>query len=321
MTLIMGMKRSFDAGKAMGNKALADALKAGLLAAGVGAAIRGGQGLYNLARRNAAQRPGGITRGRTIDVPVDEEEEKVADVLGAVADFTEPAWGPIVEALKGNVSRSAYHPLAIPATIGAAGLGGYGGYKLTDLIMNQRRRAELKSELERSKREYEEAISGGHKISSVLDELFDAWWEKAALTSNDVAGVLIGGGITGAGLLALGSGVLAYDMTKKKNPAEVLRKAKQRRRRALQRRSPPPIFARPSRSVPTEDEMEGEPLDKVAVDAPSGIQPIPVHSKATRVPETPDYGHQSYNPLAPGSESNNPGRTQKSTGLLATSPK
>ena len=277
------------------SSAMWDIGKLGLLMAGLGVGARGLQGLIGLGGRNLGGRnrvPG--LRSRTIDIPIDEEEaEKYALAKQGEFEWTSPTtWlDPLAEAAKGDVSTPLAQPWVLPAALLGGPLAAYGGYKLTDKLMDKRRTSEQEARLERAKREYEAALRGRGKMGEDLDRLCSLM-EKASRAA-DWAGVGTGIAATLAGLLATGSGMLTYGMTKQKRPAEVLRKAKLRRDRERMRRVPPPIFARVGR-VPDEDEMEGEPLDKTAIDSPTSRQPA-----TSTFPNPVPIGSMSNAPTTP----------------------
>lgn len=247
------------------NTGVNNALRLGLLMFGLGAGARGLQGLVNLGRRNL-QRPSLPSfTDHVIQVPIrDDAEEKTAS--DPVTDYVV---NPITDAFKGNVSEPGAWPLSLPLALTATGTGIFGGYKLTDWLMDQRRKSQLQEELDDAKQRYEAALTGKSALAQDLDALYDAYTEKQG-SAADNWGRIIGGGLTIGLPLGLISGLITYDMTKKRTPSEVLRKAKQKRLRELTQRQPPAVYARPayqagSADVPTEDELAGEPLDKAAV--------------------------------------------------------
>ncbi len=317
------MTQTLQQMQASQNRSMAgwDIGKLGLLMAGLGAGARGLQGLVGLGRRNLGGRdraPG--LRARTVTIPIDEEEEdKYASLKQGEFEWTSPStWAdpltkPFSDALQGNVSTPMAQPWVLPAALLGGPLAAYGGYKLTDKLMDKRRGDEQEARLDKAKREYEEALRGRGKMGEDLDCLCELM-EKESFGASDVAGIGSGVAITLGGLLALGSGMAAYDMSKQKRPDEVLRKAKLRRDRERMRRVPPPIFARVGR-VPDEDELEGEPLDKAAgIDWDGRLKKLHARrpdllgfkeaydSQESRQPETPGFP----NPIPIGSMSNAP---------------
>ena len=250
--------------------AITNAIRLGLLGLGLGAGARGFQGLVNLGKRNLRP-PTQQTMGtHTIDIPLgmpQEEEEdqfKFGEDRGMLQTYISD---PIAKAFRGETSRPGNWPLAMPAALLGMGGGMYGGYKLTDMLLDKRRKTEIDNELEEAKKRYEAALSGKSVLGEALDQLCDLLEKKGGL--EDVWGGGIGAALTAGIPMALLSGVVAYDLTKKRQPTDVLRKAKLKRLRELNQRQPPALYARPqydagSTEVPTEDEMAGEPLDKAA---------------------------------------------------------
>jgi hypothetical protein len=244
------------------NKAYQNALHTGLLAAGAGAAFRGGTGLANMLQRNLkpAARPS-ATAPQFIEVPIFSKKEKEKEELKKVA-----AGGLLSDVLSGagNSNPGSWWG-AYPLSVGAGAAGAYGGWKLTDVLLDRRRKAQVKSELEKAKKEYEEALAGRSKLGQQLDELYDNL-EKQANTA-DYVGPPLGIAALYALLAGGGAGVAAYNFTKKRNPAKIKEKAKAQYRAERFNRRPPPILARP---VPVEVQDESEELDT----AGAGIEPL-----------------------------------------------
>lgn len=289
-------------------KALADARNMGLLMFGLGAGMRGLGGLINLGKRTMAPSEPAIIQPKPIQVYADEDEEKTANWL------TEP----FERAFRGEGSTPYTWPLAWPLQLGLGTAGLYGGYKATDLILDANRKAKLKSDLERAKKEYEEALRGQHKISEDLDHLYDlameTHGEKQAFIGTDTAGYTLGT-LLGIGVpLAAISGKVMYDITKSKQPAKIMEEAKRRRARELWERQPLPVYVQlrhGGKRAPDQEELAGEPLDKTSADTPNPPPAIPVKSEEATTPETPDINANGQeNPLPIGSDSNHPGRTK-----------
>lgn len=168
-----------------------------------------------------------------------------------------------------QATTAAGIPWAIPAGL-AAGLGGlYGGWKLTDKILDARRKAELKGELDSAQTEYEQALMDEYKhqgktasdstVAAELDKLYDQFLilEKNAGLS-DMASAAIdpttytnaAGALGGAyGLYGLTSGAvtaaLVYNHFKKRQESELLRRAQSARRRKMYESQPSPLYAEP----------------------------------------------------------------------------
>lgn len=240
---------------AMRSRALSDLARIGLVSAGVGAGWRGLKGLLNLGERNLRPREPSLFATKTISVPArrEEKKEKQANLL------TDP-WN-------WDVSTPTAHPLFMPAALATGGLGMYGGWKLTDKLLDRRRKQEIEEELENTRQEYEQALRGQSKLGEALDRLCDLSEKTAAgMSANDWSGLAQGGLLSGLGLIGLGSGMTAYGLSKKRRPSEILREAKKRRARVRMRQVPPPLYVEVEESsVPDEDEQEGSPLDKGAL--------------------------------------------------------
>lgn len=243
-----------------------NAMRLGLLMLGLGAGTRGLQGLINLSRRNLRPPQEPLGRVREVSIPVlrQEEEERPFKAANVLTDYVTE---PISRAWQGQGSDAASWPLAWPLAA-AAGTGGLvGGYKLTDWLLDKRRRAQLEEELEQARSQYEEALTGKSALARDLDALYDRYKQASGDVATDAWGKLMGGALTMGVPLALASGLIAYDLTRKRTPTEVLRKAKQKRLRQLSQKQPPAIYARPQyvdggAGAPTEDELAGEPLDR-----------------------------------------------------------
>jgi len=226
---------------------------AGAGMAGLGIAARGVQGLTGLYRRNVKKQKRPVTS--PIRVPINYPvEEKAAGVVGP-GSF-----------LRGDQATSMSGiPWAMPASLAIAGGGLYGGWKLADKLLDARRKDELKRELEASKAEYEAAllsefdapkqkIGSSTELSRTLDKTYDQFkkLEKRSgametltdpLTYTDGGGKLTGLYATMAALAAGGSGVASYQYFKKRQEAELLRKAQKNRQRRLYDSQHTPMYA------------------------------------------------------------------------------
>jgi len=242
------------------------------IGAGVGAGARGLQGLWNLVRRNVSGPAVGPNSPLTLDIPdtrEDEEEEKFAGF------FVDRALG----FLSGDyASTLAGHPLSTPTKVLGAGAGAIGGWKLLDWIMDRRRKSEMQAEAAKAEEEYEQALLGQHKQGSLghdLDLLFDETEKQG--TVGDFMGGAAGIYLTGAGLGALLTGKITHDIARKRQRQSLLTKARRKHMRQSRSLRPAAIYVNPLpdrnslKTAPDEDEMDGEPLDKVA----SGADKIP----------------------------------------------
>jgi len=157
--------------------------------------------------------------------------------------------GSLASWLPGNWGSTDLGAWGVPATYGAipAGLGAlYGGYKLTDYILDARRKATAKGELESVKEDYEQALSQQHKTAAVIDDDFDliaehaiAGREKKATMPQAAVGLAGAYGI----LSALAAGVPAYKFFKNRSKREMISKALKARQEQRHGQGIRPIYA------------------------------------------------------------------------------
>lgn len=245
------------------------------LGAGVGLVARGAQGAYNLGRRVLKNPNPNTLKPTTIDVPMPvEEEAKLANAAG----------NPVTDFLGGsNASSWTGHPLAIPGVVAAAGGGAIGSWKLMDYVLDNRRKAQMKAELAHTKRQYEQALLAQYdkrasELGRDLDQLFTLLQEKQAADWMDAFGQATGTALLGAGGIAMLSGAITHNIAGKRRRQALLQKALRKRRREQAMSQPTRIFAVPQpimpttsmHTAPTEEDLNGNPLDKVAA-----IQPQP----------------------------------------------
>ena len=214
---------------------------ASLLAAGAGVGMlgRGATGLYNTSRR-AAGSPASPTSATLLPIPIqrEEEEEKTADDQG---------WLEFLFANRGAKDISGipiFGPASMAAPIGGAALG----WKLTDMVLDARRRQQMKGELEKTKKDYEQALlPPGNKAASslgqTLDTLFDKCEEKQALLGNQAGGQFTGGLLAGWLPLAVVSAMITHNMTSSRRRKKLLDKAVSKKHREQLSRSP--VYAYP----------------------------------------------------------------------------
>ena len=271
---------------ALNTEALMTQLRSlGLIGLGAGAGARGLQGLWNVGRRNLAQPSPGFRGPLTITVP-EKEEEKIAsgvgDWVGEWADNTAGATADTVKQFFGGGLASGVkgHPFTIPASLGVTGGGLYGGWKLMDWLLDKRRKSDLTAEVDKAKQDYETALLSQYKtagsLNDELDQLFDAC-EKRGGPVADILGGLTGAALAGMGGIGLLSGLATYNITDKRSKTKLLARARQQQLQRLRAKRPAVIYAQPTPmprggnldTTPPEDELEGEPLDKVAVGMPS----------------------------------------------------
>lgn len=243
----------------MQQQAWSDVGRIGLLMAGLGAGWRGLEGLTAVTHRNLVKRKPTLGHPEYVDIDPEEKHAAESPIDKGLSALT----SPFRQAMGGQVSAPQYLPWYLPLALMTGAGSAYGGYKLTDKLLDRRRNVELKSELDEAKDNYRTALRGGSKLATVLDQLCNQL-EKTAFMSPDTAGMGLGAVLTAMGLLGAGSGLIAYDMTRKSSPDKVLDEAKRRQARARLRTAPSPIYARLPSHLSTEP--EDSPVDKLASD-------------------------------------------------------
>ena len=149
-------------------------------------------------------------------------------------------------AIGGLDEASAWQkPWAYP--LGGAALAGglYGGWKLTDYLLDKTKNMEQESELEAARKDYEDALAGRRKMASAeprpLDALADLY-EKRAGWWNEGLGL----GLLGTGGIAGLSGLGAYNWTRSIAEDKAVEEAVRRRQAQIAEQSPSPIMAIPT---------------------------------------------------------------------------
>jgi len=150
--------------------------------------------------------------------------------------------------------------------------GGLLGWTAIDAILDKRRKEENESELEKSRREFQEAMlnsfdrpvkvgSDTVSLGQALDLLYDKMLEKQAFlgipnpfTENNLNNAL-GVYLTYAAPLAAVTGYGAFKAARKRRKQYILDKALKRRKRRMQTMQPAEIIATPV-PVQVEDEEE-----------------------------------------------------------------
>ena len=175
-------------------------------------------------------------------------------------------------------------PWAIPAGV-TAGLGGLiGGRQLVRWLLRKKRKSDLERELNETQQAYEAAMQEQFdpartqdlgKMASAnpdrLDQLYDAWSEKAGLSLNNLLGH--GAGVYGtlAGILAGGSGVATYKYLQGRSPTKILERALKHRAMLRSSESPPDVHLQPFKvhehKHKDKDKSEGEHKHKDHADA------------------------------------------------------
>ena len=171
-------------------------------------------------------------------------------VLGGSNWFTTPRktsfisdWLPFIKTKSTDLGA-----WGVPATYAAipAGLAAlYGGYKLTDYILDKRRKATSEGELESVKKDYEEALYD-KKASADIDADFDLIAEHAISGSEKQADLFQGSaGFYGAyGILsALAAGVPAYKFFKDRSKRVMIARALEARQEQRHGQGIRPIYA------------------------------------------------------------------------------
>jgi hypothetical protein len=225
--------------------------------AGAGIAARGAMGLGKQFSRAVRGPSRTMPTQQMLQVPVeyemDPEEQKLAndgaaDAGGSVLDSIGKSFGSFIHG--DNASRWYGVPWAMPAVAGAGAGGLYGGWKLTDYVMDRRRKQEMKAKLDRARKEYREALLGksasdGQETEATLlhDELVAL--HKEANDAYDAMGALAGMYGTAAGGVGLLGMLAAYNWAKKRQRRELVDKAQKRRFADRQMRQPLPLQAVP----------------------------------------------------------------------------
>lgn len=242
-----------------------------ILAGAFGAGILGRSllGANRLSKKSPRVMPGSNVM---INLPSHHKEEEDAKLkyaalhkMAADNDWLSQLSKPVIDLLfnrknfiTGNRARNWYtYPLFWP-TVGVGGLAALGGgYKLTDKILDARRKAELNAELEEAKRQYQEAVQNRLKTAAhvdetdpvtLLDELAVTGIEKAA-NDNPITSIgnFLGDTASGIGSLylayalmtGLGSGKLMYDYMRRKSPRKITEEALKQRARQRYGLTPP----------------------------------------------------------------------------------
>ncbi len=247
-----------------------------------GGAIRGGQGLVNMIRRNLApkDRPSSplsfaVPTGNEPEEPTEAEPTmslpfgKMSGILGTAWDT---AMTPINSAVDWAKGQSADRMSELPqfwAGLGVAGAGGlYAGYNGVGAVMNSRRKAELESEEESARQEYEKSLAGLASKSgsgpASQDEKFAALYQvKEAFMGESGPPNLKQLGAIGLGAwppLALLSGAVAYNITNSRRQSALMAKAVKARQRQQLADAPP--FAYTQDVSPTGSETGGVAEDE-----------------------------------------------------------
>jgi len=232
--------------------------RSGLLAGlSAGAGLRGLLGLHNLIQRNVTQPSRSSYAPTVLRIPVgqeDEEGKKKAAAARLSSGAEKRAWKwwddftqHVGDTWSGRNAKNVWDvPLAYPLIIGGAGAGAYGGWKLTDYLMDTMRKSRLRQEAEQARQEYEEALLGktasadADTLGDELDRLYTLA-EKRANMPGALGGIAL--------LYALATGLagarFGYKLGKGRQDAAVARKAHEQSVRRLQSLRPPALYAKP----------------------------------------------------------------------------
>lgn len=233
-----------------------------------GASVRGGVGLMNFLRRQ--YRPPEEPSEDAFPYPLKAAAASpfahwLAKLTGIVAPNNRTFRGAAGNMLGDKAQTMADIPWYTPGVVGGLGGGLYGGYMLTDHVLDRMRRNETSSELDDAKRQYEEAIAAQFK-SAALTRLASDYAAsqtaaapppappvatqpvKQAIVDTAVAampGWYKGLLLTLAGASGVGAFKTTYDWTNKRSPQRVLDEAVRRRQLQRIKQFPQPVFIGP----------------------------------------------------------------------------
>lgn len=167
--------------------------------------------------------------------------------------LTTPREGNVISRIFG-MGDTALGAWGVPATYGAvpAALGAlYGGYKLTDYILDKRRKATIDQELAAAQKAYDQAIAGQDKqaASVIVDDMFDRMADIATTESADTvkqanAGQMLLGGYGLYGVLSsLAAGIPSYKFFENRSKREMIAKALRQRQEKKFGQGIRPIYA------------------------------------------------------------------------------
>jgi hypothetical protein len=214
-----------------------DILRAMMLAAGGGAAVRGLTGLSNML----GEAPQIASTGRTVEMPVSYTEEPEQKKRLKRAEALKSSVDTYNQGATNKIGLNYY----MPGMLIGGGLAAYGGWKGVDHLLDTQRRKHTNEDMEAAKQEYENALLGAYKkgTDTALDQAFERY-EKQAYFEN-VPGALQGAGLAyTAASLPIGY-MIVNDMMKKNSKQALLQKALQERARRQAMTQPPEIYAIP----------------------------------------------------------------------------
>ena len=248
--------------------ALKDIASAGMVGLGVGAGARGLSGLLGLLSRNT-KHDRLMARPAVVSIPIPQPPGDKTKSAG-LRDF-----------LAGNyaLGKGAI-PWYLPAVAAAPVAGVAAGWEGVGKLLNAPREAEEDAELESARREFQDALVGQHQpagarlehrkqaaadsLGANLDRIFDGLQKRGvdlgnlvgrlAKLTTEPAGYAAGMYGLYAVPAAVGTGLMAYSQTAKRQRDALLEKAMQKRQRRRFMQSPPEIYARTTPvSVPNQE--------------------------------------------------------------------
>jgi hypothetical protein len=192
--------------------------------------------------------------GRVLKTPL----SIVSDWIFRNLSHTEPGTPmSMKEVLKGSTAGPAYGMMGDPKALGLglplAAASGYGAWKLTDSILDRRRKSQQEDDIQHAKEQYEAIAQrllsrSERKTASadqLLDEMADTWPQiKTAGIGEAVyetPGTLIGALLSWAALSSLASGNIVYNQTLKNSDEASMREAMKRREKQQQAFRPSPV--------------------------------------------------------------------------------
>lgn len=219
----------------------------------------------------------------TITIPGPQEDDEELEKLGVAKP---PWWDWIAQKLPNiSTTRPLGDTWGPTAGIGAAGGGIYGGWKLTDWLLNKEKQQQQTRDLSDAEAEYKKALADQYRAAMLakqgddtlgIDDLYDryaayvqehgrdksaGWWDWLNMPWAAVLGHDNWQGAKGAlaaamALTAGGAGTATYNWTKGRSTQKLLEKAIRQRARMRAARAPSPIYTQvePQPSVIEEDE-------------------------------------------------------------------
>lgn len=158
-------------------------------------------------------------------------------------------------------SEHAHNPAdvwwTIPSSVIGAGIGTLGMSSLMEHLVKKKRKAMMNQQFQEAQTDFQKSLLGQYKQSSAdpLDSVFDKIEKQSALIDpvsreistklKDYAPMLVGGGLTAAGILAAIAARGAYRSQESRTNEDLLNKALKNRSYLQSMRSPPPVVFTP----------------------------------------------------------------------------